>query len=368
MSVNRRVTNRGAVYDVRLRTVDGSSYKRSFRTRREAEVFEARERADRSRGTWLDPRRAEVTFDDLAREWLANNPAKRPGTLARDEGIVRLHLEPALGPRPLGTITPGDVQTLVNRWSKRQKPRTVRRQFGVVRAVFRFAVERDYIGRTPCRGIKLPEVEHATRRVVTSADLERLAVELGPNHAAMAYLGAVLGLRWGECAGLRVGRIDFLRSTLIVAEQITRGQGGRHVSGPPKSQAGRRTLAMPTALAALLTDHLARRRLTGADSDALVFVSKEGGPIRYERWRGRVWLPAVRRAGLEGLTFHDLRRANATALVLDGVDLKTAQTRLGHSDPRLTLAVYAQATSEADRAAADALGRRFLDARAMNAP
>ena len=59
MSVNRRVTNRGAVYDVRLRTVDGSSYKRSFRTRREAEVFEARERADRSRGTWLDPRRAE---------------------------------------------------------------------------------------------------------------------------------------------------------------------------------------------------------------------------------------------------------------------------------------------------------------------
>jgi integrase len=170
MSVNRRVTNRGAVYDVRLRTVDGSSYKRSFRTRRDAEVFEARERADRSRGTWLDPRRAEATFEDVAREWLGNNPAKRPGTLARDDGIIR------------------------------------------------------------------------------------------------------------------------------------------------------------------------------------------------------VWLPAARGAGLEGLTFHDLRRANATALVLDGVDLKTAQTRLGHSDPRLTLGVYAQATSEADRAAADALGRRFLDARAVNAP
>ena len=54
--------------------------------------------------------------------------------------------------------------------------------------------------------------------------------------------------------------------------------------------------------------------------------------------------------------------------VLDGVDLKTAQTRLGHSDPPLTLAVYAQTTSEADRAAAEALGRRFIDVRAMNAP
>ena len=87
MSVNRRVTKRGVVYDVRLRAADGSSYKRSFGTRRAAEIFEARERADRSRGTWLDPRRAEASFADVAREWLASNPAKRPGSFARDEGI-----------------------------------------------------------------------------------------------------------------------------------------------------------------------------------------------------------------------------------------------------------------------------------------
>ena len=43
-----------------------------------------------------------------------------------------------------------------------------------------------------------------------------------------------------------------------------------------------------------------------------------------------------------------------------GVDVKTVQARLGHSDPRLTLAVYAQATTEADRAAADLLGDRFM--------
>jgi integrase len=368
MSVNRRMTKRGVVYDVRLRTTDGRSYKRSFGTRRAAEVFEARERADRSRGTWLDPRRAEASFADVAREWLASNPAKRPGSFARDEGIVRLHLEPSLGARPLGTIAPGDVQTLVKGWSRQQRPRTVRRQYGVVRAIFRFAIERDYIGRTPCRGIKLPEVEQAVRPVLTGAELERIADELGPDHATMAYLGAVLGLRWGECAGLRIGRIDFLRSTLEISEQLTRGIGGRHISGPPKSHAGRRTLAMPSTLAALLTEHLARRGLNGADAGALVFTSEWGGPLHYERWRRRVWLPATRRAGVEGLTFHDLRRANATALVLEGVDLKTAQTRLGHSDPRLTLAVYAQATSEADRAAADALGRRFLNARAMNAP
>ncbi len=45
---------------------------------------------------------------------------------------------------------------------------------------------------------------------------------------------------------------------------------------------------------------------------------------------------------------------------MEGVDVKTVQSRLGHSDPRLTLAVYAQATTEADRAAADLLGSRFM--------
>lgn len=40
---------------------------------------------------------------------------------------------------------------------------------------------------------------------------------------------------------------------------------------------------------------------------------------------------------------HDLRRTNATAMVRLNVDLKTAQSRLGHSDRRMTLAIYAQA-------------------------
>jgi len=44
-----------------------------------------------------------------------------------------------------------------------------------------------------------------------------------------------------------------------------------------------------------------------------------------------------------GLGFHDLRRANATALVAAGVDIKTAQALLGHPNAQLTLGLYAQA-------------------------
>jgi integrase len=58
--------------------------------------------------------------------------------------------------------------------------------------------------------------------------------------------------------------------------------------------------------------------------------------------------------------------------VFEGVDLKTAQTRLGHSDSRLTLNLYAQTVADADRNAADLLAARFMnrprDRRAMNEP
>jgi len=48
------------------------------------------------------------------------------------------------------------------------------------------------------------------------------------------------------------------------------------------------------------------------------------------------------------------------ALAAEGVDVKTAQTRLGHTDPRLTLAIYAQATTEGDRSAAEKLSARLM--------
>ena len=365
MSIHKRSTQRkGNVYEVRVRDPEGREVSRTFRTLTLARDFEREQQRAKSRGSWIDPAAASMTFREWSATWLRSNPGKRPSSWARDEVIVRRHLVPELGPRRLGSITKLDVQQLVNSWTG--APRTVKRQYGVLRAIMNAAVDADLIGRTPCRAIDLPEVHHDDRQIVTGGELERLADELGPDYGPMAYLGVVLGLRWGECAGLRVGRLDFLRGEVAVLAQITRGPHGAPVEGAPKSAAGRRTLTAPPALMAMLSDLLARRGLTGADADELVFTAPEGGPLRYEHWRHRQWLPATVAADLPGLRFHDLRKANATGLVAEGVDLKVAQARLGHTDPRLTLAVYAQATSDADRAAADRMGDRFMPGRSKS--
>ncbi len=362
MSIHPRNTSKGKVHEVRLRGPDGREVSRTFRTKREATEYEATQRTAKTRGAWVDPRGANVTLAQVSDEWLRSNPAKRPSTKARDASALRVHVLPSLGHRRIGSLTPGDVRALVADWSTRMAPRTVRRTYGALRAVVNYAVQNDLIGRSPCRGIKLPAIEPARMAILEPADLARLAQSIADEFAPMVWLGAVLGLRWGEVAGLRVGRVDLLRRTITVAEQVTRGVGGVGFASPPKSAAGRRTLSIPAELASLLSKHLADRGLTGATSNALLFGGAGGRPLDYSNWRRRVWLPAVELANLDGIGFHDLRRTNATAMVLDGVDVKTAQARLGHSDPRLTLAIYAQATGEGDRAAAQKLGARLMTA------
>jgi len=95
----------------------------------------------------------------------------------------------------------------------------------------------------------------------------------------------------------------------------------------------------------------------GKTDEDLIFSTDSGSPLDYTNWRPRIWIPACKEAGLEGLRFHDLRSMAATALVASGADIKTAQKRLGHSSSRMTLDIYARATGDADRAAADAVGR-----------
>lgn len=359
MSIHRRVGKRGNTYEVRVRAPDGREISRSFRTEREARAFDAEQRAAMHRGGWVDPRAATTPFHVVSDRWLRSNPSKRPSTLARDDVTLRLHLLPALGEKPIGQITSADVRTLVTEWLTKRKPSSVSRDYRTLAAICRFAVDQDLIVRSPCRGIKLPTGARRKVHVVDADELAQLAEAMGA-FGPMAYVAAVLGLRWGEVAGLKVGALDLENRTVAITEQITRGKGGQIVVGLPKSDAGRRTLSMPGALAVLLTHHLEAIGVSPIDTDAYLFRSTSGGPLYYANWYHRVWAPAVKAAGLDGLTFHDLRRANATTLVAGGVDLKTAQTRLGHSSSRLTLDVYAQFVAARDRDAADALGATFM--------
>ncbi len=106
-------------------------------------------------------------------------------------------------------------------------------------------------------------------------------------------MAATTGLRWGEVAGLRVRSLALLGRKITVDEQVTRGVKGRVSVGPPKSDASRRTLAIASWLADMLSAHLARRSLTAAD--LFVFARSDRRPLAYSNWPRTVWQPACAR-------------------------------------------------------------------------
>jgi hypothetical protein len=104
--IQKRSTNRGVRYDVRVRDASGRVHTRTFSTKRAAEAYERDQLTKREQGAWTDPRSARTPFDLWARQWLSSDPAKRPKTLATDRNIIERHLVPALGSRPIGSISP----------------------------------------------------------------------------------------------------------------------------------------------------------------------------------------------------------------------------------------------------------------------
>ncbi|MDQ1414707.1 MAG: hypothetical protein QOF81_320, partial [Acidimicrobiaceae bacterium] len=151
--------------------------------------------------------------------------------------------------------------------------------------------------------------------------------------------------------GLRRCDLDFLRGVVHVREEAQQIVGqGRVVSGP-KSEAGRRPVAMPKTVMLALEEHL--REFAQPGADGVVFTAPRGGPLRRAEL-SKKWVAAVAAVGApESLHVHDLRHHAATSMArIPGVTTKELMARIGHSSPRAAL-IYQHATEERDRAVAD---------------
>ena len=85
-----------------------------------------------------------------------------------------------------------------------------------------------------------------------------------------------------------------------------------------------------------------------------MFPAERGGPIRRSNFTRRVWLPATRAAGVEGLRFHDLRHTAATLAVAAGASTRELMVRMGHSSSAAALR-YQHVMAGRDAAIAAAL-------------
>jgi integrase len=200
---------------------------------------------------------------------------------------------------------------------------------------------RGIILRNPMDSIRPPRAAAVRRTALTPEQCHDLLDAVNPEYRFAIQFALATGVRWSEFAGMTIRDFDPLHNIV----RVTRS----------KTDAGIREIPLDPADTLMVTRHIAATGRTGADADAPLFTSPEGKPLHHSNFRRRVFAPACRKAGLDGVTFHDLRRTHATILVAAGFDAKVVQDRMGHRSISTTLNFYAAATRKGREGAAGAL-------------
>jgi integrase len=172
-------------------------------------------------------------------------------------------------------------------------------------------VDDGLIRRNPCRIKGAGQERSPERPVLTVPEVYAQADAVAGRYRALVLLGVFSSLRWGELAALRRSDIDFQVRIVRVSRQLSEQRGGGFAFGPPKSDAGQRTVAIPEVIAPDLASHVVTYAASG--DDGLLFTSPEGAPLRRSNFIRRAWRPALRAAGLPMIHFHDLSHTGTSS-------------------------------------------------------
>ena len=329
---------------------------RTFDRKRDATAWLTSQTTRRDRGDWVDPALAAESFGAVSDAWLKSRRAVADSTAARDESYFRNLILPYLADLELRHISVEVLDDWVHDLDEVEgkAPATVRKAFQLAAAVLDRAVVLRKLPANPARvgeAISLPAMSEVEMRFLTVDEVHELADAIEGRYRALVLTAAFTGLRWGEAVGLRAKRLDLAGGRLTVSETLSEVRGELSFKAP-KTNASRRTLALPGALVEELGAHLAQWPAVG---NGLVFTGTEGTPLRRTNFRRRVWEPALEAAGLGPLRFHDLRHSHAAFLIAQGEHPKTIQSRLGHASISTTLDTYGHLMEGLDKAAADRL-------------
>ena len=273
---------------------------------------------------------------DYAETWIDERPGLRPKTVDLYRYLARKHLAQVLGPMPIADIQPGHVR----RWRKHLLDAevsavTAANAYRLLKTIMTTAADDGAIRRNPCR-IKGGGSESSPERIVlTVPQVFALGDAIGPRYQALVLLATFTSLRWGELCALRPSDIDTEARTVRVERSLTELQNGALAFGPPKSDAGRRTVGFPELIAPVVRWHLSCFAQDGDDS--LVFTGPAGASLRRSNFRRRTWLTALKKAELPAAHFHDLRHTGNTLTVTAGANLRELMARMGHSSTRAAL-------------------------------
>ncbi|MEU6312385.1 tyrosine-type recombinase/integrase [Streptomyces sp. NPDC047014] len=321
----------------------------------EAEVHAITARLDK--GSYRDPKSGKAAVKVVAEEWFGSKRKIGRTTKHDYREILDNYVIPKWGDWQVAAIQWEDVSewltelcTQPGKSGRVLGAQRVIKTYRVLSMTMKHAVFSKRISTSPCHDHDLPRPDEEDEHVYLTYDqLEALAAAAGEYRLLILTLG-YCGIRWAEASAIKTGRLLVPKRRIRIVQNYTDVKGVLAL-GPVKNHE-KRSVPLPRSFA----DELGTLA-SGRGQGDLLFAAPEGGPLRYNNFRSRVFDPAVKAAGLTGMgiTPHKLRHTAASLAIAAGADVKVVQLMLGHKDAAMTLNVYGHLFPDRLDEVADAL-------------
>jgi len=208
-------------HKARIRLDDGTSRSKTFPTVREARAWLWRSRTEMTDGTFIPEASGKMPFSEWVSLWRSTVVDLAPNPLNRRNSDLKNWVLPAFESKRRGAITQPDVKTwIATMHHEGCSAGSIKLRYETLSTIMRAAVDAELIRRSPCHHIGLPRYE------------------------ALILVAGTGGLRIGELGALRGRRVDLVRGSVDVAENLLLDNGTPRF-GPLKTKAGRRRVPLP---------------------------------------------------------------------------------------------------------------------------
>ena len=305
-----------------------------------------------------DPTGKNMTVEELVERYLSTKTGVKPNTLANYKFVKNLMKKEPFNGKKISQVKTSDAKLfLIKLQQDGRRYSTIKTVRGVLRPAFQMAVDDDVLRKNPF-GFELATVvvnDSVTREAITRKQMRQFLKFVHDDNVYCKYYEVVYilfhtGMRISEFCGLTLKDLDMKKRIINIDHQLQRTSDMRLVIESTKTNAGTRKLPMSEdvfrCFQAIIEDREAPRYERVVDGyTGFLFTDKEGLPLVAMHWEHRFNHMVKRyndiyRVQMPNITPHVCRHTYCSNMAKSGMNPKTLQYLMGHSDIGVTLNTY----------------------------
>lgn len=307
---------------------------------------------------------SRISVLDLVKLYLQQKVGVRHNTQANYNFVVNIIKKEAFGSMLIGRVKQSDAKRwLIKLQRDGRGYSSIHSIRGVVRPAFQMAVEDDMLNKNPFQ-FELASVvvnDSVTRKAISREDQRKFLAFVAQDKHFSRYYDAIFilfntGLRISEFVGLTIKDVDLEAKRLTIDHQLQRKRNMEYIIEEPKTEAGNRVIPISDEVCAAFKRIIAKRPKPKVEPmidghAGFLYLDKKGEPmvaLHWEKYFQHICekYNSIYKVPIPKVTPHVCRHTYCSNMAHSGMNPKTLQYLMGHSDISVTLNTYAHTSFE----------------------